>query len=361
MSLEVTDDVSTAALARYDMLIDARSPGEFAEDHLPGAVNLPVLSDAERAEVGTVYVQEDRFKARRLGAAYVARNVAQHLQTALKEKPGGFKPLVYCWRGGMRSGAMATIFSQVGWRTTVLDGGYRTYRREVVRRLYDGALDLRFVLLDGQTGVGKTEVLGRLAELGLQTLDLEALAVHRGSLFGAVPGRAQPSQKLFESRLLATLDLCRPDRVVVAEAESSKIGERMIPPALWARLAEAPRIALTAEIDHRARYLARTYADVAADWTVLEDIFARLPARPSPERLEGWRTLARADDLESLARALMAFHYDPAYDRSRKRHGGPPLGEITLSPDAPESLAAAAAAVAEIARALDAGPARRDG
>src|SRR5436190_11372611 len=188
MSLQLTEDVSATALARFDLLIDVRSPAEFAEDHVPGAVNLPVLSDAERAEVGTIYVQESRFKARRVGAAYVARNVARHLETALADRDGGFAPLIYCWRGGMRSNAMATILSQVGWRTTVLAGGYRTYRREVTQRLYDGELSLRFVLLDGHTGSAKTEMLGRLAARGFQTLDLEGLAEHRGSLFGALAG-----------------------------------------------------------------------------------------------------------------------------------------------------------------------------
>lgn len=265
MGLEFTEDASTAALSRFDMIIDVRSPGEFAEDHLPGAVNLPVLSDAERAQVGTVYVQQSRFTARRLGAAHVARNVAHHLETALADRPGGFRPLVYCWRGGMRSNAMATILSQVGWRTTVLSGGYRTYRRLVVARLYDGELPLDFVLLDGQTGAGKTEILGRLAGLGLQTLDLESLAAHRGSLFGALAGRAQPSQKLFESRLLAALDGFEPGRLVVAEAESSKIGDRMVPPALWSRLALAPRIELAAARPDRARYLVATYGDLIAD------------------------------------------------------------------------------------------------
>lgn len=360
MSLEVTDDVSAAALARYDMLIDARSPGEFAEDHLPGAVNLPVLSDAERAEVGTIYVQDDRFKARRVGGAYVAQNVARHLQTALSDKPGGFRPLVYCWRGGMRSGAMATILSQVGWRTTVLTGGYRTYRREVVRRLYDGTLDLRFVLLDGHTGAGKTEVLGRLAGQGLQTLDLEGLAAHRGSLFGALAGTPQPSQKLFESRLLAALDGFDPGRPVVAEAESSKIGDRMVPPALWSRLAEAPRIELVADLQDRARYLAHAYADIAADRAGLEDIFQRLPVRPSAERLAKWRALADAGAFAELAQAIMVLHYDPAYDRSRKRHDRPLLGSVELVPDDADSVAAATAAVARQVGALDAPAARRD-
>jgi tRNA 2-selenouridine synthase len=230
-----------ASLAGFDAVIDVRSPAEFADDHAPGAINLPVLSNDERTVVGTIYVQQSRFTARRLGAAIIARNVAAHLEGPLADKPGSFRPLVYCWRGGQRSHAMATILSEVGWRTTVLDGGYRTWRRHVTARLYDGALGLRFVVIDGQTGTGKTEVLARLAAAGAQVLDLEDIAAHRGSLFGALPGRPQPSQKLFESELLAQIDGFDPDRPVFVEAESSKVGERMIPPALWSRMALAPR------------------------------------------------------------------------------------------------------------------------
>jgi tRNA 2-selenouridine synthase len=187
--IETLDRADIQSLAGYDMVIDVRSPGEFAQDHAPGAVNLPVLSDAERAQVGTIYVQEDRFKARRVGAAYVAANVARHLQGALADRPGGFRPLLYCWRGGMRSNAMAVILSQVGWRTTVLTGGYMTWRRHVTARLYDGTLPFKIVLLDGYTGSGKTEVLQRLSRRGVQTIDLEGLAAHRGSLLGAFSDR----------------------------------------------------------------------------------------------------------------------------------------------------------------------------
>lgn len=353
MTPTVTHDVSAEARGRFDMIIDVRSPSEFAQDHVPGAVNLPVLSDAERAEVGTIYVQTSRFDARRIGAAYVARNVARHLETALSDKGGGFSPLVYCWRGGMRSNAMAHILAQVGWRTSVLAGGYRTWRRHVTARLHDEVLPHRFVLLDGQTGSGKTEVLTRVAEAGLQTLDLEALAVHRGSLFGGLEA-PQPSQKMFESRLLGALDSLPTDTVVLAEAESSKIGERMIPPALWTRLAEAPRIDLVAERPARARYLAQAYRAVAEDRARLEEAFARLPLRPSPERLTSWRAMADAGAFAELAEALTAFHYDPAYERARKKLARPVLAAIEVAPDEPRSLDGAAVAVAARIRALDA-------
>lgn len=208
-----------AGFAASDGIVDVRSPAEFAEDHVPGAVNLPVLDDAERARVGTIYVQELRMKARRLGAALVARNIARHLEEGLKDKPGSWAPLIYCWRGGQRSNAMATVLEQVGWRPTVLSGGYKTYRRRVTAALYDAEPDFRVILLDGYTGVAKTEVLGRLERLGVQTLDLEGLAAHRGSLFGALPGHPQPHQKGFELALLARVDALDRTRPVVVEAK----------------------------------------------------------------------------------------------------------------------------------------------
>lgn len=331
-----------AALAPFDAIIDVRSPAEFAEDHVPGAISLPVLSDAERAEVGAIYVQDSRFRARRIGAALIARNVARHLETALADKGGDFKPLVYCWRGGQRSSAMATILAEVGWRTAVLAGGYKTYRRHVKARLYDEPLAAKFVLLDGRTGSAKTEMLLRLAARGVQTLDLEALAAHRGSVFGGLPGRAQPSQKMFESRLLAALDALDMSRPIVAEAEASKVGDRMVPPTLWEAMQAAPRITLAAPLEARAAYLARVYADVVSDRAQFDAAVARLPVHPGRRALAAWRELADAGDVEALARELMQLHYDPAYDRAARKEPRAHLARIEL-PDLTEAAQEAAA------------------
>jgi tRNA 2-selenouridine synthase len=342
VTIETVQTARPEALAGFDLIIDVRSPAEFAEDHVPGAVNLPVLTNEERAEVGTIYVRDSRFRARKIGAAYIARNVARHLETALSDREGGFKPLIYCWRGGQRSGAMAVILSQVGWRTGVLAGGYRTYRRRVSAALYDGDLPHRLVLLDGATGSGKTEVLALAQARGVQSLDLEDLAAHRGSLFGAIPGRPQPSQKMFESRLLAALEALDPARPVLVEAESSKIGERMVPPALWRLMETAPRIELAAPAEARARHTVETYAEITRDRAALDDILARVPDRPGRKRLAEWRALAEAGDFQALALALMELHYDPAYRRSSRKDARPSLARLEMAGVDPGALAAAA-------------------
>ena len=330
--IRVVEDAGPGGLAEADEIIDVRSPSEFAEDHVPGAVNLPVLSDAERALVGTMYVQDDPFRARRLGAALVSRNIALHLEGPLAGRGPGWRPLVYCWRGGQRSGAMATVLSQIGWRTAVLRGGYKTYRRSVVRALYDGPPLASLVLLGGPTGVGKTELLTRLAGRGVQVLDLEDLAGHRGSLLGAMPNRDQPSQKMFESGLAATLaerDLGRP---ILVEAEASRIGEVTLPPVLWAGMRQAPVIELTAPIEARVARLVASYGADARQRSAIAEALGRLPRHISKAEVERWRGLLESGELATLARELVGTHYDPAYARSSVRQGGHRLGLVELQP-----------------------------
>jgi tRNA 2-selenouridine synthase len=346
--IESIETIDRATLARFADVIDVRSPGEFALDHVPGAINLPVLSDLERAEVGTIYVQQSRFLARRIGAALVARNIAGHLEGALANMPGAWAPLVYCWRGGQRSNAMATVLDQVGWRVTLLKGGYKTWRRGVTAALYDAAPNLRVVLLDGDTGSGKTEILWRLRRLGIQTLDLEALASHRGSLFGSLAGSGQPGQKMFESRLmdaLAGLDCSRP---IAVEAESSKIGERMTPPMLWKAMLAAPYVDLRVPRAARARYLVSAYRDIVEDLPALESTLARLPGRHGRKRLAEWLDLARSGAFETLAEALIRDHYDPAYQRSRRDDQRRRLGVVEIDDLEEASQEAAAVKIAQL-------------
>ncbi len=339
-----TSDLSASARAGYDAIIDVRSPSEFALDHIPGAINLPVLEDAQRVAVGTEYVKRSKFLARRQGAAMVARNIAAHLEGPLGDRDGSFRPLVHCWRGGQRSGAMATVMDQVGWPVAVLEGGYQTWRRAVVATLYDTPLPWRVVLLDGPTGSGKTPLLARLAQRGVQTLDLEALAAHRGSLFGAMPG-GQPSQKLFESRLFAAIETLDPTRPIVIEAESARIGTRTLPPMLWAAMAVAPVIDLSVPPAARAAHITEVYADIAADPVALDTALSRLPRHHAKTTIAEWRALAASGDIARLVCELIAHHYDPAYRKAAETRDRTSLGVVAMDDVSATELARAADAV----------------
>lgn len=335
----------------FDEIIDVRSPAEYAEDRVPGAVNLPVLNDEERARVGTIYVQESPFKARKLGAALVARNAARHIETVLASHPKRYRPLIYCWRGGQRSGAFATILSQIGWRAETLAGGYRTYRRLVNAALYDAPLAHRFVVLDGNTGTAKTDLLARLAARGNQVLDLEGLARHRGSLFGALAG-GQPAQKDFESGIAMALARFDPARPVLVEAESAKVGDRIVPPSVWAAMKQAPRLSVSAPLAARAAYLVEAYGTLAADRDAFAARLDGLIAYHGRKQVADWHALLADGRLEALAEALMREHYDPRYARQRARTTAPELGEIDV-PDL--SVETREAVCAEIERRLNRG------
>ena len=339
MALKLTTLEALAALP-FDQIIDVRAPSEFAEDHVPGAINLPVLSDDERATVGTIYVQQDRFLARKVGAALVARNAAAHLEGPLATKDGGWRPLVYCWRGGQRSGSFASILAQVGWRVELIEGGYKSYRRLVVQALYDQPLAHRLILIDGGTGTGKTRLLVRLAKAGAQVVDLEGMAAHRGSLLGGVAG-GQPSQKGFESRVAMALARIDPARPVFVEAESNKIGRMILPPSLWQAMMAADHVRIDAPLAARARYLTRAYADLLADVDLLCARLAPLKAYHGAERIEIWQAMAQEGAFEALAEDLVARHYDPRYVKAQAR-GRAPLAHISLSGLAEDDLDKAA-------------------
>ena len=344
-AIETIDNTESDALAAFDGIIDVRSPGEFAEDHIPGAINLPVLSNAERAEVGTIYKQQSTFGARRIGASYVSRNIARHLEIYFADQAPSSRFLVYCWRGGMRSRSMATVMNEVGWRTTLLNGGYKTWRRSVVRTLRDYESSINVILIDGQTGAAKSDILRRCAALGVQTLDLEGLAAHRGSVFGGFSETPQPDQKYFESCIAAALAKLDSKRPVLIEAESNRIGRCEIPKRLWQSMLNAPVISVQAEPDLRAEYLLSAYQDIVQNVAAIMDAIDRLAPFHSKETIAAWREMAQSESLAPLAASLMRDHYDPLYSRSRKRRERAPLASITLTGTDDEALNGAAAEI----------------
>ncbi|WP_395702424.1 tRNA 2-selenouridine(34) synthase MnmH [Aquabacterium sp.] len=318
MSLRTIDAAGAVAqLAGFDTIIDVRSPAEYAEDHLPGAVNWPVLDDEERRIVGTLYVQESPLAARKLGAALVSRNIARWLEQGVQDKPREWQPLVYCWRGGQRSGSLALVLDQIGFRTTRLEGGYKGFRTLVREGLNALPARFDFQVLLGRTGSGKTRLLQALGAAGAQVLDLEALACHRGSLLGGVPGRPQPAQKRFDTLLWQALRALDPARPVFVEAESRKIGALQLPDALVMQMQQQGRC-VQVEMPEAARIalLLEDYAPLTAEPETLCSLLQGLVSLRGHATVERWQSLARAADWPGLLAELLAQHYDPLYKRS---------------------------------------------
>ncbi len=301
----------------FDEIIDARTPAEFAEDHLPGALNLPVLDNEQRIVVGTTYKQRSAFEARRIGGAMVAENIARHLAGVLADKPKSWRPLVYCWRGGQRSGAFVTWLRMVGWDAHQLEGGYKNWRRMVVAELEQLPTRLHLRVLCGPTGSAKTRILTALAQHGAQVLDLEGLAAHRGSVLGSIPGRPQPRQKSFETALFTTLRGFDPARPVYVEAESRKIGALHVPEALIQRMRASACVNIEASRGARLNHLLRDYAWLGDDPAHLQGALARLKGLQSNETLARWDEWAGRGALSELFAELIDLHYDPLYHRSQ--------------------------------------------
>lgn len=307
-------------LAEFDTVIDARSEAEFALDHLPGAVNWPTLNDAERIQIGTLYKQVNPFEARKRGAALAARNIAAHIEREVINQPKDWKPLAYCWRGGQRSGALSLILSQIGFRVTLVEGGYKAFRSAMLEDVDRIVPSLRFQVVCGPTGSGKTRLLQALSSQGAQVLDLEALANHRSSVLGAIPGLAQPSQKHFDTLIwdaLRGVDTARP---VFVESESKKVGNVSVPASLVDAMRHSPCLNLQLSDTERVALLIEDYDHLVRDVDFLCDRLAVLIPLRGRALVEGWMALARSGQLPQVVQDLLTQHYDPAYMASMLRN-----------------------------------------
>lgn len=337
---------NVAQLDDFDEIIDVRSEGEFAEDHIPGAINLPVLNNEERERVGTIYKQVSSFDAKKIGAALVSANISRHIGSILQDRPRNWRPLVYCWRGGGRSGALAHVLAQIGWKVGQLDGGYKAYRRAIIEEL--PALPARFDwrVVCGMTGTGKSRLLRALKQQGAQVLDLEELAAHRGSVLGNLPDEAQPAQKMFESRVWHALKHLSPDRPVYVESESRKIGRLRVPPELIDAMWQSACVVIEAPIPVRVALLKHEYVHFLSDAGLLNAQLDCLRSLHGGTVIDGWQDMARDGDWDRLTEELLVRHYDPAYTRAIVNHYPrlPQAARFTLdSPeaDAIDQLAAA--------------------
>lgn len=316
----VSTPLSLRELRAFDAILDARSPGEYAEDHLPGAESVPVLDDGERALVGTIYQQQSAFEAKRVGAPLVARNIAAHIEARFRDKPRHWRPLVYCWRGGGRSGAMVHVLRQVGWDARRLEGGYKAFRRQVVADLETLPARFTFHVICGATGSGKSRLLEALAGEGAQVLDLEMLAAHRGSVLGELPGAPQPAQKWFETAIWNALSGFDATLPVYVESESKKVGNLRVPEALIARMRESRCIRLEAEAPLRVALLMEEYAHFVASPEALRGKLELLRDLHGGERIEQWNAHLAEGRWDPLVLDLLESHYDPAYRRSLFRN-----------------------------------------
>ena len=344
--------MDAATLDAFDAVLDARTPSEYAEDHLPGALSTPVLDDAERAEVGTLYKQISPFEAKKLGGALVARNVAAHVERQFRDKPKDWRPLVYCWRGGKRSGAMAHILREIGWNAA--DARGRLSRLPPLGRRRSSTASPAaspYIVVHGPTGSGKSRLLEALGRAGAQVLDLEGLAAHRGSVLGNLPDRAQPSQKMFESTLLHALSRLDPARPVFVEGESKKIGQVQVPDGLIQRMRAARCLALEASLETRVSLLLDEYHHFVEDRASLDAQLDCLVSLHGREKIAAWKALAAAGDWRSFVERLLVEHYDPAYRKSSARNFSQLADADPVRIDSPAGFAAVATRLADRERA----------
>jgi tRNA 2-selenouridine synthase len=313
-------DLFSSHLDQFDAIIDVRSPAEFALDHIPGAINCPVLSNEERIQIGTLYKQVSPFAAKKLGAALVSRNIANHLEHSLLDFPREWRPLIYCWRGGERSGAFTHILNRIGWKAMQLQGGYQGFRRTVIDDLGRASQDFSFQVVCGMTGSGKTRLLHELKSLGAQILDLEGLAIHRGSVLGNEPNIDQPTQKGFETNLWNAFRYLDPSKIIFVESESKKVGGLHIPDSLMESIRNSQCIELRSSASTRVSWLLKDYRHFLSDTANFKNKLSLLTSRYGKQQIEKWSNAIDTGHFERLVHELLELHYDPAYQSSIERN-----------------------------------------
>ncbi|MBS7806976.1 tRNA 2-selenouridine(34) synthase MnmH [Variovorax sp. PCZ-1] len=320
---KITAQDALSALSQFSAIIDARSESEYALDRLPGALNWPTLNDAERHEIGTFYVQTSAFEAKKRGAALAAKNIAAHIEREVISLPKGWKPLVYCWRGGKRSGSLALILSEIGFEVTLIEGGYKAFRAAIVEDIAKLATQFNYRVICGPTGSGKTRLLQGLEREGAQVLDLEALAEHRSSVLGLIPGTEQPSQKQFDMRIWHALKQLDASRTVWAESESKKVGNVSIPDALMQALRASPCARVELPVDERVKLLLEDYDFFVKDPAYFCKRLDVLRDLRGHAVIDAWQQQIRSGSPSMLAQVvkeLLELHYDPGYLSSTKRN-----------------------------------------
>jgi tRNA 2-selenouridine synthase len=321
-------------LADGGPILDVRSPGEYTQGHIPGALSLPLFSDSERAEIGTLYKQCGRTPAVQRGLALVGPRLEALAEQLQRHATGaGGQPLrLHCWRGGMRSGSVAWLAGTLDLPVRLLDGGYKRFRRWALER-FEQSWPVR--LLGGRTGSGKTELLLALQRRGAAVVDLEGLAHHRGSSFGALGLPPQPSTEHFENRLAMALHQLHGAREIWLEAESSQVGRCRIPAGLWRQMQQAPVLEVRRPLEQRLDHLVAIYG--VQDPDALAEATRRIARRLGPQRTAAALEAIAGRDWRTACRQMLDY-YDRCYDHELKAHPVDPLDLGDLDPEAAAAL-----------------------
>ena len=348
----ISAEQAMAQLDSFDAILDARSEGEHAEDHLPGAQSWPSLNNEERIRVGTLYKQVSPFEAQKIGAALVAKNIAHHIETKIMDKPKNWQPLIYCWRGGKRSNSLALILGQIGFKVHLIEGGYKAFRKAVMEDTPRQSQRLQFQVLCGPTGSGKTRLLHALAQQGAQVLDLEGIARHRSSVLGLIPGQPQPTQKAFDTQIWNALRRFDPKRPVYVEAESKKVGNLAVPAELMNAMRASPCIRIDLSLENRVNLLMEDYAFFTEDKAFFIDRLERLVALRGKAVVDAWKEKIERGAMREVVADLLCLHYDPGYETSTGKNFAHYSQAPTLSPKC-HTLADMQAAAAQWVQAQD--------
>ncbi|WP_339063667.1 tRNA 2-selenouridine(34) synthase MnmH [Tepidibacillus marianensis] len=303
------------------VLIDVRSEGEYIEATIPNAINIPLFNNEERAKVGTVYKQKGPDKARELGLTIVSPKIPSLVKQVRDSLIDGQVPLFFCWRGGMRSKSMATFYGLIYNHTYRLEGGYRAYREYILSRIPLMTIHIPSFVLHGMTGVGKTQLLHGLKKQGFTILDLEGLAGHRGSAFGAI-GTQPANQKTFDSNLYETLKEIHKSDAVILEAESQRIGKIIVPDQIMEAKENGQHILVHANTHTRvSRILEEYQLDKYKEPFVsgIERIERKLPTEIRPMIQES----LEVNDFYTVVKLLLEHYYDPRYQFSTDQYQGP--------------------------------------
>lgn len=296
-------------------LIDVRSPSEYNLCTIPDSINIPIFDDDERKKVGTAYVQEGAEKAKKLGIEIVSRKLPD-MYDKIYELSRKYKNLIFfCARGGLRSGSLVALLNSLGINAFKLNGGYKKYRKYIIKALPETVKEVQFIVLYGNTGVGKTEVLKALKEEGMDILDLEECANHRGSFFGSVGLGEQNSQKMFESLLYKSLRYRKSD-IVFVEGESRKIGKVTIPDCIFDTMMEGIHINIAASFETRVSNIYRDY--VKDNDSEIISALEMLRKFLGDKNIDYYRELIDKSQYKEVIEELMVKYYDPLYSHKRK-------------------------------------------